>query len=132
VLISSDNLSRFLFPSVRCESQSVLFRAALVRFIRLLLPRPRTGCEGNFRLLAIRPRTGNSESPSPGVLQMLDVGPPRGIFKVLGVISVFVKDCWSIFPIILPLILFEYRPPVNLVTVLMSAPNCGGGSFLFL
>lgn len=131
VLISSDNLSRFLSPSVRFESQSVLFRAAILRFDRLLLPSPRTGWEGNFRLLAIRSRTGNSESPSPSVLPMLDVGPPRGIFKVLGVISVFVRDGWWIFPIILLLILFEYRPPVNLVTLLISAPNCSGGSFLF-
>jgi hypothetical protein len=132
MLFSSDNLSRFLFRSVRFESQTVLFRAAVLKFIRLLLPWPRTGCEGNFMLLPIRPKTGNSESPSPSVLPMLDIGPPWGIFKVLGVISVFVWDGWWIFPLILTLILFEYRPPVNLVTVLISAPIFSGGSFLFL
>jgi hypothetical protein len=131
VLILSDNLSRFLSRSVRFESQRVLLRTALPKFFRLLLPWPRTGCEGNFMLLAIRPRTGNSESPSPSVLPMLDVGSPWGIFKVLGVISVFVGDGWCIFPIILTLILFEYRPPVNLVTVLISAPIFSDGSFLF-
>ena len=77
MLMSGDNLSRFILPSDACGSHLVLFRVVPVRFCRLITAPGRTG--GNFRLFAIRPRTGNSESPSPMVLQMLDVLPTLGI-----------------------------------------------------